>query len=217
MSTHTERLSQTPFYLPFLYTQSFNLLWNCAVRVRQPPPATGGYLNLNSVKFKILFLGFTGCVSIAQASSPAATVLGREVASSHQLSSAQCWVWKDACEFRIPGLLGLLEWAAGENEGRPLGPGSPPSLLLPAWKPWPPRLPRGPEADTLAALSALRRTEAGRRQVWDIWARNSGIPGYGWGREGALLGGHPVAPWVPHPVEKGHWIKARTGAPLAWI
>lgn len=34
-----------------------------------------------------------------------------------QVSSAQCWVWKDACEFRIPGLLGLLEWGAGENVG----------------------------------------------------------------------------------------------------
>ena len=78
VSTHTKRLSQTPFYLPCLYTQSFNLLWNCAVRVRQPPPATGGYLNLNSVKFKILFLGFTGCISIAQASSPVATASDRE-------------------------------------------------------------------------------------------------------------------------------------------
>lgn len=53
------------------------------------------------------------------------------------------------------------------------------------------------------------------RQVWGVWARTSGIPGYGWGREGALLGGHPVALGVPHPVEKGHWRKVRAGSPLA--
>ena len=123
-----------------------------------------------------------------------------------QVSSVQCWVWKDACEFRIPELLGLLEWGAGENVGRlASGPRLLTSFLLAAWKPRPPLPPSW-------ALSALR-TEAGGEAGVGRLGKDLRDPRLRLGSGGCPSGWAPCGPGGSSPCGEGPLEKSQSRGP----